>query len=75
MNQKSVLVGSIPIFMGRKKLNLIIREGYLRDIQRRSRIESHGEITISRSLAREVALGNLSLEEAIERMRRKNEEG
>ncbi|MCD6275248.1 MAG: hypothetical protein J7J42_00685, partial [Thermoplasmata archaeon] len=59
----------------RKKLNLIIREGYLRDIQRRSRIESHGEITISRSLAREVALGNLSLEEAIERMRRKNEEG
>lgn len=59
----------------RRKLNLIIREGYLRDIQRRSRIESHGEITISRSLAREVALGNLSLEEAIERMRRKNEEG
>ena len=38
-------------------------------IKRRSR-ELSGNITISSSLAREVALGNLTLEEAIERQRR-----
>ncbi len=57
----------------RNRLNVVIREGYLREIQRRSRIESNGRITISRSLAREVALGNITLKEAISRMRGQDE--
>ncbi len=56
------------------KLNTVIREGYIRELQRRSRIESNGKITISRTLAKDVALGKLSLREAIEKMRRKDEE-
>ncbi|NPA75962.1 MAG: hypothetical protein GXO25_07795 [Euryarchaeota archaeon] len=46
-------------------LNTVIREGYLREIQRRSRIESNGMITIPRELARKVAVGELTLKEAI----------
>jgi len=53
----------------REKLNIVIKEGYLKDIQRKSRIESDGKITISRSLAKKVALGEMSLKEAIERAR------
>jgi len=41
------------------------------DIKRRSR-ELSGNITISSKLAREVALGNLTLEEAIEKQRRRS---
>ncbi len=46
-------------------------QGELRDIQRLSRIESQGALTISSSLAREVALGKLSLREAVEKQRGK----
>ncbi len=53
----------------REKLNIVVKEGYIRDIQRKSRIESNGNITISKALAKKVALGEISLEEAIERMR------
>ena len=42
----------------------------IEDIKRRSR-ELSGNITISTNLAREVALGNMTLEEAIERQRQK----
>ena len=49
----------------RGRVNTVISEGYLREIQRRSRIESGGMVTISRSLARRVALGEISLQEAI----------
>lgn len=40
-------------------------EGEIREIQRRSRIKSQGRITISSELARQVALGELTLLEAI----------
>ena len=40
-------------------------EGEIREIQRRSRIKSQGRITISTELARQVALGELTLLEAI----------
>ncbi len=43
----------------------------IEDIKRRSR-ELSGNITISSKLAREVALGNLTLEEAIEKQRRRS---
>ena len=41
--------------------------GELRDIQRRSRIESKGRVTISKEEARKVAVGKLTLKEAIKR--------
>lgn len=40
-------------------------EGELRDIQRKSRLVSDGRVTISRALARHVALGTLTLDEAV----------
>ena len=42
-------------------------EGELRDIQRKSRLASEGKVTISRVLARRVALGRLTLDEAVRR--------
>jgi hypothetical protein len=44
--------------------------GELRDIQRKSRIAS-GDLTITRALARNVALGRLTLDAAIDRMRQR----
>lgn len=44
--------------------------GELRDIQRKSRVAS-GNVTITRALARNVALGRLTLAEAVDRMRQK----
>lgn len=41
--------------------------GEIRDLQRKSRIASSGAVTISRALARAVAMGRLTLEEAVER--------
>jgi len=46
-------------------------EGELRDIQRKSRVASQGALTITRALARHVALGRLTIDEAVERMRTK----
>src|SRR3990170_1926160 len=45
--------------------------GEVRDIQRRSRLDSAGQVTISSELADAVARVVLSLEEAIARARRK----
>ncbi len=47
-------------------------EGELRDIQRKSRLASEGQVTISRALARYVALGHFTLGEAVDRQRSKN---
>lgn len=46
-------------------------QGELRDIQRLSRIESGGAITINSALARQVAVGALTLGEAIEKQKMK----
>lgn len=45
--------------------------GEVRDIQRRSRLDSGGRVTISAELASAVARGEVSLEEAIARQRRR----
>jgi hypothetical protein len=47
------------------------KDGELRDIQRLSRIQSEGAVTITSALAREVALGTLSLEDAIKKQKGK----
>jgi len=45
---------------------VIPTEGELRDIQRKSRMASDGKVTISRALARNVALGRLTLAQAVQ---------
>ncbi len=47
--------------------------GEVREIQRRSRLDSGGQVTISSRLAGAVARGEVSLEEAIHRQRRRDE--
>ena len=51
----------------KRKYKIKPTEGELRDIQRRSRIESKGRVTISKEEAKMVAKGKLTLEEAIDR--------
>jgi len=46
-------------------------DGEIRNIQRISRLESEGMITVSKELAKKVATGEMSLEEAIERQRQR----
>ena len=46
-------------------------DGELLELQRRSRRMSDGRITISRNLAKSVAVGRLTMDEALERQRRK----
>jgi len=53
-------------YLAKDRYEIEPTEGEVREIQRRSRIESGGELTISRSLAREVSAGRISLTEAIE---------
>ena len=59
----------------REKLNLVVSDGYIRELQRRSRIESGGRVTISRDMARRVALGDVSMRRAIEISGDSNGEG
>lgn len=49
------------------KLNVEPSEGELREVQRRSRRQSGGRLTISRELAKAVAVGRLTMQEAINR--------
>jgi hypothetical protein len=53
--------------VAKKKYKVEPTEGELRDIQRRSRIESKGRVTISKEEAEKVAKGKLSLKEAIDK--------
>jgi hypothetical protein len=46
------------------------REGELKNLQRISRLESNGAVTISKELAKKVATGEISLEKAIEIQKR-----
>lgn len=68
-NQHSVSAIRIATLSGervREELDLEPTDGEIREIQRRSRIKSNGRITISADLAKQVALGKLSLLEAID---------
>jgi len=48
--------------------------GEIRNIQRLSRLESEGTLTVTRDLAKKVALGEISLKDAIEQMRNSPEQ-
>ena len=63
-------IARIPGRIVEKELSLEPKEGEIRDIQRKSRIVS-GDITISKSLAKKVLKGEIGMEEAIEKQRKK----
>ena len=68
-NQHSVSAIRIATLAGQRIWELVElepTEGEVKEIQRRSRIKSQGRVTISSELARKVALGELSLTEAID---------
>jgi hypothetical protein len=57
----------------KSKLEVNPTEGEIRDIQRISRLESEGALTISKPLAKKVAAGEITLEEAIKSQQNKND--
>lgn len=59
----------------KERLGIAPTSGQLKDIQRRSRRESEGKITISKALALEVAKGKMSLAEAIDVQRKSIKHG
>lgn len=59
----------VEIELGRFR-RVVPTEGEIRDIQRKSRIASGGEVTVGFRLARDVALGRMTLAEAIEKQRK-----
>ena len=68
-NQHSVSAIRIATLAGERiweMVELQATEGEVKELQRRSRIKSQGRVTISLDLARKVALGELTLEEAID---------
>ena len=70
-NQHAVSAIRIATLPGERVMELDSSEpkfGELRELQRRSRIKSEGRITISSELARRVALGELTLDEAIDQL-------
>lgn len=58
-----------------KKQPIDPSEGEIADIQRKSRIGSNGELTISRSLATSVAKGEISMEQAIQQQKKTKKNG
>ena len=50
-------------------------DGEITDIQRKSRISSGGNLTISRALAEAVAVGEISMDQAIDRQRDRKKQG
>lgn len=57
----------------RKEYAVEPTDGEIREIQRRSRIESRGMLTIGKELADSVARGSMTMEKAIDEQRRRNE--
>jgi hypothetical protein len=62
----AVEIALTPGYRPRKKQKVEPCEGEIRNIQRISRLESNGSITVSRKLAERVAMGELSLDDAID---------
>jgi len=60
-----------PGYIADRKYAVIPTDGELRDIQRRSRLQSGQNVTISRGLAEGVAKGRLTMDEALELQRRR----
>lgn len=59
-------------YLARTKYDVKIPHGEIKELQRRSRIISNGEFTISRDLAKSVAKGKLTMAEAIRKQKTKH---
>ena len=64
-------IASSPGISIKSRLEVKPTEGEIRDIQRISRLESKGALTISKPLAKQVASGEITLEEAIKSQQKK----
>ncbi|MDH4123373.1 MAG: hypothetical protein OEV21_04760 [Thermoplasmata archaeon] len=62
----AIEIALTPGYRPVKRQKILPSDGEISDIQRKSRISSNGELTISRSLAEAVARGEISMDEAIE---------
>ncbi|MGD9963278.1 MAG: hypothetical protein AB7S97_05200 [Thermoplasmata archaeon] len=61
----AVEIAMTPGYRPVKRQSVKPRDGELRNIQRLSRLESNGRLTVSKGLAAKVAMGELSLDQAI----------
>jgi len=68
----AVEIAMTPGYKPRKKQEVDPCPGEIRNIQRISRLESKGSLTVSKELAKKVAVGELSLADAIERQKNCN---
>lgn len=67
--EAAIEIALTPGYRPVKKQPVRPSDGEIADIQRKSRIGSNGELTISRSLAESVAKGEMSMEGAIQRQK------
>jgi hypothetical protein len=65
----AVEIALTPGYLPRKKQNIAPGPGEIRNIQRLSRIQSEGQLTVSKELAARVAAGEISMDEAIQMQR------
>jgi len=69
----AVEIAMTPGYRPRKRQDTEPSPGEIRNIQRLSRLESAGLLTVSADMAKKVAVGELSLREAIEKQKRISE--
>jgi len=67
----AIKIAFVPGVRARPPYDVTPTPGEVREIQRRSRVTSDGEVTISKDLATQVAKGDLTLDEAVRRQRRR----
>lgn len=65
----AVEIAMTPGYAPRRKQVVSPGPGEIRNIQRLSRIRSDGEVTISKDLAEKIAMGRMSMDEAIRRQK------
>ena len=65
----AVEIAMTPGYRPGKRQENIPCDGEIRNIQRLSRLESEGSLTVSKDLAKKVAIGELSLRDAIEKQK------
>jgi len=71
----AVEIAMTPGYRPRKRQEVEPCDGEIRNIQRLSRLESRGSLTVSKNLAKRVATGELSLNDAIECQRNGESDG
>ncbi|UCE80914.1 MAG: hypothetical protein JSV94_00250 [Methanobacteriota archaeon] len=62
----AVEIALTPGYLPKKRQRVAPGPGEIRNVQRLSRVHSEGELTVSRKLAAKVALGEISMDEAVQ---------